>query len=74
MKGWNGKPKTNVEDHTWLEIRYKPSYKLFVFDPSFAIYNATLDSIYSFEGKMHISGKPLNFAMEYEFPDKVWIN
>ena len=37
IKGWNGKPNVNVEDHTWLEIRYKPSYKIFVFDPSFAI-------------------------------------
>lgn len=26
LKEWNGKPKMNVEDHTWLEIRYKPSH------------------------------------------------
>lgn len=36
---------------------YKPSFKAFVFDPSFAICNAPISKIYTFEGKMHISGK-----------------
>lgn len=43
LKDWNGKPKVNVEDHTWLEVRYKPSYQIYVFDPSFAICSAPLD-------------------------------
>jgi len=43
LKGWNGKPKVNVEDHTWLEIRYYPSYKTFIFDPSFNLCSVELD-------------------------------
>lgn len=42
-KGWNGKPNVNVEDHTWLEIRYRPSNAVFVFDPSFAVCSTPLD-------------------------------
>mgnify|MGYP000610332912 CR=1 FL=1 len=71
LKGWNGKPKVNVEDHTWLEVRFKPSYKTFVFDPSFAICNVTFEEIYSFEGRMHISGKNLNFSEEYVMPERL---
>ena len=71
LKSWNGKPKVNVEDHTWLEVRYKPSYKTFVFDPSFAICNVVFEDIYSFEGKMHISGKSLNFSEDYVMPEKI---
>ena len=43
MPKWNGKPNVKVEDHTWLEIMYKPSYKLFVFDPSFDICSIPVD-------------------------------
>ena len=68
LKGWNGKPKVNVEDHTWLEVRYKPSYKTFVFDTSFAICNVAFEEIYSLKGKMHISGKNLNFSEDYVMP------
>jgi hypothetical protein len=64
LNNWNGKPRVNVEDHTWLEVVYKPSYKIYVFDPSFAIWNRNLDDIYSFSGKMHISGKKLNFEVD----------
>ena len=67
-KGWNGKPNVNVEDHTWLEIRYKPSNQTFVFDPSFAICSSALDEVYSFNGRMHISGKKPNFALDYQPP------
>lgn len=55
--GWNGKPNVKVEDHTWLEILYKPSFNIFVMDPSFGICSKPLDKIYTFRGKMHISGK-----------------
>jgi hypothetical protein len=71
---WNGKPRVNVEDHTWLEIRYKPSNQIFVFDPSFGICSAPLEDIYSFKGKMHISGKKLNFALGYEPPQRLFSN
>lgn len=57
LPGWKGKPNTKVEDHTWLEIVYKPSFKVFVMDPSFGICSEPIDNIYTFKGKMHISGK-----------------
>lgn len=57
LPNWNGKPNVNVEDHTWLEVVYKPSLHVTVFDPSFALCSVPLDYVYSRYGKMHISGR-----------------
>lgn len=44
-----------------------------MFDPSFGICSVPLEEVYSLQGKMHISGKPLNYALEYEVPSKLWV-
>lgn len=57
MPKWNGKPNTKVEDHTWLELVYKPSLHMVVFDPSFGLCSTPMDTVYSRYGSMHISGR-----------------
>jgi hypothetical protein len=71
LKKWNGKPNTKVEDHTWLEVVFKPSFKVYVFDPSFAICNMPIDQVYTFEGKMHISGKNQCSSYAALIPSKI---
>lgn len=73
LESWNGKPKLNVEDHTWLEIVYKPSLEVVIFDPSFNYWDYPLDKMYA-PMHFHISGKPqcVYGQRETKIPQKIF--
>lgn len=72
---WNGRHR-KVEDHTWTEITFKPSFLTRVVDLSFKYLNVPIEVLYSLQG-FHISERnqcnalPTQKLSEKDFDEEV---